>query len=202
MSQNNSTYEDNINRIYLYYKWDHHITKEKRNKLYVLNKKDIDTWKSAIKYEELKKELKLKKEGKQIHKKDISEFYKNKKNDINFSLKINNISLINDINTCKRKNGHYINPKFFEGKEIELVNKEVNDSFKIFGMNAEIEVDYIEKDGKYILAYLDNDEKKKINNENEKDNKKQNETNKSNEIQRIKDNKNIKNEEKKRNKLY
>ena len=181
MSQNNSTYEDNINRIYLYYKWDHHITKEKKKKLFVLNKKDIDTWKSAIKYEELKKELKLKKEGKQIQKKDISKFYKNKKNDINFSLEINNISLINDINTYKRENGHYINPKFIEGKEIELVNKEVNDSFKIFGMNAKIEVDYIEKDDKYILEYLDNDEKKKINNEKEKENKKQNDTNINNE---------------------
>ena len=62
MSQNNSTYEDNVYRIYLYYKWDHHITKEKKkNRLYVLNKNDIDKWKSTIKYEEAIKELESKK---------------------------------------------------------------------------------------------------------------------------------------------
>ena len=192
MSQNNSTYEDNVYRIYLYYKWDHHITKEKKkNKLYVLNKKDIDKWKSTIKYEEAIKELESKKKGNQIQEKDISEFYKDKKNVFDFPQKINNISLINGISNCKRENGHYINPNFWEGKEIELVNKEVNDIFKT-GINAEIEVDYIEKDGKYILAYLDNDESKKLNNEKEKENKKQNETNKKNEEIQI-----IKNEEQK-----
>ena len=83
------------------------------------------------------------------------------------------MKIISLIKSCiKDKNNK--NPKLNEEdmKKIELVNKDVYESFKTTKKDGEVEVECKIKDGKYILAYIDeNKEKKKIkindNNKNE-----------------------------------
>ena len=174
-----------IKRIFRYYSWnqksikmfEEKINSEDKEVLYVLNKEYIDNWKSKIEYEKL--QTKLSQKGKNLNESDISKILDEEK--INFD--INNLGKMKIISLVKNCEKGKINknPKIDkeEMKKIELVNKEVYESFKEIEKDGEIEVECLLKDGKYILAELikiDRQNVKEITNNKENKNEETKET--------------------------
>ena len=184
-----------VKRVLNYYNWEQskkYSLKEKENSekektLYAINTKFIEDWKLKIKYEDLIKEIKKYEEEKNKEKLEniINDFFKKniKDFDLNSLGEIKNISLLKDSDKFKKDEKIYINPLLNEEK-MELVNKEVFESFKDFKLDVTIEVDCNLKEGKYILKNNNNldDKKEKIDEENEK-----NKQTKANEVLQEKD---------------
>ena len=156
--------------IFLYYNWEKSKNKslekkendEKEKSLYAINKKFIEDWKIKIKYEDLKKEIAKNEKEKKEQKLEniINEFYKKEKGlDLKSMGEIKNIPLLKKFDESTKEE-NYVNPELNE-EDVELLNKEVFESFKEFKFDVTIMVDCNLKEGEYILKNKSKQDDKK-----------------------------------------